>query len=117
MNVVVPGWTASGPNGGSGVGRWGLPEHTFPSGGLCTAGESMLVEPRIAVKATKTLQSEENVKINNKNIRFSFFSHIKFKLLSLQTFTELQTRYTTTPFVENFGYDDNQFFDGEDPMQ
>ncbi|KAF4519046.1 hypothetical protein B566_EDAN001632 [Ephemera danica] len=35
----------------------------------------------------------------------------------LQTFTELQTRYTTTPFVENFGYDDNQFFDGEDPMQ
>jgi len=35
----------------------------------------------------------------------------------LQNFTELLTCYKSTPFAEGSGYDDNQFFDGEDPMQ
>jgi hypothetical protein len=34
----------------------------------------------------------------------------------LQNFTELLTCYKRTPFSED-SYDDNQFFDGEDPLQ
>jgi hypothetical protein len=35
----------------------------------------------------------------------------------LQNFTELLTCYKSTPFSDGSGYDDNQFFDGEDPLQ